>query len=169
MLFNFAMGPEWELSVAKDEHLQHLAKKQRLKGMSWKHKLSVLDAIKMSSLQQFLKPEPTPYKKNKARRGLNTRKNRMLMIELVIEAEACIGSGSPGNCSSAMVVSTSTSSSVMKPPPGLPQPLTRGQVQMIMHESRMLLWKQSMRDDQFAASQSDDEACCGKSWSSCPW
>ena len=33
-----------------------------------------------------------------------------------------------------------------------PQSQTMGQVQMIMHEKRMLLWDQNMKDDQFAAS-----------------
>ena len=50
-----------------------------------------------------------------------------------------------------------------------PQSQTGGQVQMIMHERRMLLWNQNMKDDQFGESQSEDEACCGKSWSSSPW
>ena len=68
-----------------------------------------------------------------------------------------------------MVVSTSNSSIVLVAADAAatkndgakamePQSQTRGQVQMIMHERRMLLWNQSMKDDQFAASQSDDDA-----------
>ena len=92
------------------------------------------------------------------------------------EADACIGSGSPGNSSNVMVVSTNNSSIVLVAADAAatkkdgakamePQSQTRGQVQMIMHERRMLLWNQSMKDDQLAASQSDDKACCGKSLS----
>ena len=102
--------------------------------------------------------------------------SRMLMIE----ADACFGNGSPSNSNSIMVVSTRNSSIVLVAAGAAatkndgakamePQSQTRGQVQMIMHERRMLLWNQSMTDHQFAASQSDDEAWCGKSRSSSPW
>ena len=99
---------------------------------------------------------------------------------LMIEADACFGNGSPNNPNNVMVVSTSNSSIVLVAAGAAatkndgakamePQSQTRGQVQMIMHERRMLLWNQNMKDDQFGESQAEGEACCRKSWSSSPW
>ena len=81
---------------------------------------------------------------------------------LMSEADACIGNGSPSNSSNVMVVSTNNSSIVLVAADAAatkndgakamePQSQTRGQVQMIMHERRILLWNQSMKDDELAA------------------